>query len=271
MLIHQPGLFARKSIARLSAAAPFMPKRATLRLGGVRFECEFALDPRVRDMYFGAYEPDEVALLRRVLRPGDTFVDVGANIGYFTAVGASLVGPAGQVHAFEPVPEFFARLETLARLNPSFRIHVNGVAIGDREGVAEIRVSAEHNIGWNTMVPGLMSADRARAAHEVRVLRLDRYLEERGIETVSLIKVDVEGFELPALRGLAGWLERTRQRPPILCEVAPGAYPRLGCEVADLFRELGRFGYRATGVTPGAGPVRPETLRETTNVLFGAG
>jgi len=80
--------------------------------------------------------------------------------------------------------------------------------------------------------------------------------------------VDVEGFELPVLRGLSGHLERTGDRPAILCEVAPGAYPRLGARVEDLFDYLARFGYRASSVTPGNRPVAPHEVTETTNVLF---
>jgi len=129
----------------------------------VRFECDFDLDPKVRDMYFGAYEPDEVAVVRRILKPGDVCVDAGANIGFFTAVAASRVGARGAVIAFEPVAEYFARLEALRDANPGFPIRVHSHGLGEREGSAEIRITAERNIGWNTMVPGLLAEADARA------------------------------------------------------------------------------------------------------------
>lgn len=267
LLLRHPGTFARKSFARLSAALPFLPRRATLRLAGVRFECDFALDPRVRDMYFGVYEPEETALLERVLRPGDVFVDAGANIGYFTAVAASRVGPAGQVHAFEPVPEYCARVEAFCAANPAYAVHVQPDALGDAEGTAEVRVTRERNIGWNTMVPGLMNSADARGTHTVRVRRLDAYLAERGIARVALLKVDVEGFELPVLRGMTGHFARG-DRPVILCEIAPAAYPLLGSRIADLFELLAGHGYRATDLS--SRPLGADDVRETTNVVFRA-
>jgi len=271
LLIGDPGLFVRKSAARLLRRAPFFPRRASRDIHGVRFDCDFALDPRVADMFFAAYEPHEVEVLERFLKPGDVFIDVGANIGYLTAVGASRVGPTGQVHSFEPVPDYFARLDALRAANPSYSIAVHHVALGESEGTAEIAQAAETNIGWNTMVPGLLSGAAARARHRVRVRRLDGYLAERGITKVALIKIDTEGFELPVLRGASGFLDATRPRPPILCEVAPGAYPLLGARVADLFDYLARYGYSATDVENHGRPVGPDGLVATTNVLFVAG
>jgi FkbM family methyltransferase len=267
LLLRRPGTFARKSIARLSAALPFLPRRATLPLAGVRFECDFALDPRVRDMFFGVYEPEETALLERELRPGDVFVDAGANIGYFSAVAASRVGPTGEVHAFEPVPRLYDRVRAFRDANPARAIHVHPEALGDSEGTAEIRETRRRNIGWNTMVPGFMAAAETRGRHAVRVRRLDAYLRDRGVARVALLKIDVEGYELPVLRGATGHFERG-DRPVIVCEVAPAAYPLLGLRVADLFDLLARFGYRATDLS--SRPIVAADVRETTNVVFRA-
>ena len=63
-----------------------------------------------RNVYMGSYEPEETAIVRRLLRPGATFVDAGANIGYFTAVASRAVGVSGRVLAIEPMPQLFARL-----------------------------------------------------------------------------------------------------------------------------------------------------------------
>jgi len=250
---------------------PFFPPRAVLRLGDVRFDCDFALGPKVRDMYFGVYEPEEVEVFRRFVRRGDTVVDAGANIGFFSALAASLVGPEGEVHAFEPVPAYFERLATLRAANPRHRFQLNAEALGEREARAEIRVSGSANLGWNTMVPELMPRDSAAATHDVRVRRLDGYLAERGVERIALLKVDVEGFELPLMRGFTGWLEGRAERPAILCEVAPGAYAPQASRVQDLFGLLDRFGYRAYSVAKSERPIAARDLAETTNVLFHIG
>jgi FkbM family methyltransferase len=268
LLFSNPGLFCRKSAARIIRRVPFFPRRAVRNIRGVSFECDLSLDASVADMLLSAYEPDEIVVLERCLKRGDVFVDVGANIGYLTAVGASLVGPSGQVHSFEPVPEYFRRLEALRALNPGYAIHVNQVALGDRRGTAEIAQAADGNIGWNTMVPGLLSGDAARARHSVPVQRLDEYLAERGIANVALLKIDAEGFELPVLRGATSFLEAAKRRPAILVEVAPGAYPLLGARVSDLFDLLGRFGYSGFDVEHGARPISAEAVTDTTNILF---
>jgi FkbM family methyltransferase len=268
LLFSDPGLFCRKSAARIIRRVPLFPRRAVRNIRGVRFECDLTLDARVADMLFAAYEPDEIAVLERHLKTGDVFVDVGANIGYLTAVGASLVGPTGQVHSFEPVPEYFQRLESLRAANPGYSIHVNRIALGERSGTAEIAQAADGNIGWNTMVPGLLLGDSARARHSVPIQRLDAYLTEHGITKVALLKVDAEGFELPVLRGASGFLETAKRRPAILCEVAPGAYPLLGARVGDLFDMLGRFGYSGFDVEHGGRPIAAASVTVTTNVLF---
>jgi FkbM family methyltransferase len=268
LLFSNPGLFCRKSVARLLPRAPFFPRRAVRNIRGVRFECEFALDPRIGDMFFSAYEPDEVAVLERCLKPGDVFVDVGANIGYLTAIGASLVGRTGQVHSFEPVPAYFARLQALCEANPEYSIRANAIALGETAGTAEIAQSGDGNIGWNSMVPGMLTGE-SHARHTVPVQRLDAYLAEQRVSRVALIKVDAEGFELPVLRGASRFLdEAAASLPPILCEVAPGAYPLLGTKVTDLFEFLARYGYVALDVESHGRPVRVESLGTTLNVLF---
>jgi len=234
---------------------------------GVRFECDFTLDPRVGDMFFSAYEPDEVAVLDRYLGPGDVFVDVGANIGYLTAIGASRVGPAGEVLSFEPVLDYYLRLKALRDANPSYRIRIHQVALGEREGTSEIVQSAPGNIGWNTMVPGLL-ADHIQARHDVQVQRLDDCLARYGIAHVALMKIDAEGYELPILRGASGFLESTKTLPPILCEVAPGAYPFLGAQVSELFEYMADLSYAPFEVATPRRSLDGTSLTTTTNVLF---
>lgn len=268
LLLHDPGLFVRKSAARISRRMPFFPVRSVRHIRGVRFECDFGLDSRVADMYFAAYEAEEVALLERFLRPGDVFIDVGANIGYLTANGASLVGPGGQVHSFEPVPEYFVRLDSLRAGNPGYAITTNAVALGDKDGTADILTAAAGNIGWNTMVPGFLDGSAARARHTVPVLRLDRYLHDRDITRVGLIKIDTEGFELPVLKGASGFFAATATRPPILCEVAPDAYPLMGTRVADLFDYLARLGYGGREIGPRGRVVQADEIKATVNLLF---
>lgn len=216
-------------------------------------------------MYFGSYAPLVVDTMRRLLRPGDTFFDVGANVGYLSAIAAGFVGTSGKVHAFEPAPEHFVRLKRLAQLNPQYTIIANGCAAGESETQATIYVT--HEAGQSTLV-GLYKCPREISrAEKVRVIRLDSYIAQVGIDRVALIKIDVEGYELPVLKGLEGYF-RAGRRPPIICEVAPPAYPLLGKTVSELARYMSRFGYVAFDVADGATPVDVCSIDCVDDVLF---
>jgi len=104
---------------------------------------------------------------------GDVFVDVGANIGYISAIALGLVGQSGVVHSFEPVPDYFMRLKNIPAANRGYRHIVNQCALGERDGSAKIAVTNTSNIGWNTMVPKFMSAETTKEKIEVPVKRLD--------------------------------------------------------------------------------------------------
>ena len=217
----------------------------TRRIGSVLFECDPALGEMARAMYCGLYEIRVIDAMRRLLEPGGVFVDVGANIGYHSAVAADVVGPSGTVYALEPVASHFDRLSRMARANPRHRIVTERAAAGEQAGEATIAIAGASNAGWNTLVPGHMPPERTERTERVPVVTLDAFLERHGAHSVSLIKIDVEGFELPVLRGLCGFLADAPEPPPILCEIAPRAYPLLGSSLEELEAEVCAAGYRA--------------------------
>jgi FkbM family methyltransferase len=237
--------------------------------GRVNFEFDLALDPEVRAMCSGVYEVWTLRALRAWLQPNDTFVDVGANIGFISAYAASVVGPGGQVHSFEPVPAYYVRLQEMASRNPGYALRVNNCALGEDEGTSSIAVTSLPNIGWNTMVSGFMSRETTREVIPVKMRRLDEYLQENGIEKVAMVKIDVEGFEMPVLRGLQRFLERTSvaDRPVLLVEVAPKAYPLLHISILQLEEFLSAFGYATQTLDRPGRRVRVTDLTETTNIL----
>src|SRR5262249_38228172 len=149
----------------------------------------------------------------------------------------------GLVHAFEPVPYLCNRLKELARLNPAYKLRCNNFALGDANEQRTLDICGAGNIGWNTLVPGFMPDSDVRESPIVCVRRLDDYLLEQNIAVIGLIKIDVEGFEFPVLRGTQRFFEETGQRPPIICEIAPKAYSRLGTSVASLELFMKRLGY----------------------------
>ena len=217
-------------------------------------------------MYFGSYSLALIELMKRFLRPGDTFLDVGANVGYLSAVGAGLVGKSGQVHSFEPVPAYFRRLERLIALNPGHNIVATPCAAGETKGTAKAYVTLEP--GENTLVPDYAGSETIKECIEVPVIRLDDYIESHGLSHISLIKIDTEGFEFPVLLGLRRFFERSQRLPAIICEIDPRAYPLLGYKPADLTSYMAQYGYRACNALNPARTVELTSLTNVDDVLF---
>lgn len=260
-----PPVFFKRVFVELHSrlTAPSAPRREQRK--GVTFEFDFGFDPSIKLMYHGIYETGIVDLFKRYLHEGDTFIDVGANIGYLSAVASGIVGKQGQVHSFEPVPRYFDRLKSFASMNPDRRIVANQLALGEAESTATINVTSLPNIGWNTLVPGMMNRENVGQSIEVPVRRLDAYIGQNGLQKIALIKIDTEGFEFPVLKGLSNYL--ANNKPVFMVEVAPSAYPLLGVSLSQLKEYMSGLSYRAYAVHSGA-EIDINTLQETTNVLF---
>lgn len=240
------------------------------RINGVLFEFDCNLDPGIKNMFYGSYEISTIETIKKILKKGDVFIDVGANIGYVSAIALGVVGKEGSVHSFEPVPKYFNRLKNIAVKNLEY-IHVaNQYALGEREGTAKISVTNLDNIGWNTMVPGGMSDETTKEKIEVPVKRLDVYIKEKSLGRISLIKIDTEGFEFPVLKGLSDYFENTVDRPVIICEIGPGAYPLLGYTLTQLSQYMRKYGYRVFDINDVNKEINIANLKTTMNVLFKA-
>src|SRR5215831_1623132 len=100
LLGRNPQLFCKVAIGKLKTVRPLRCTAFRKNINGVVFECDLPDYQGAAPMHFGAYAPLVVNAMNRFIRPGSTVVDVGANIGYLSAIAAGLVGPQGQVHAF---------------------------------------------------------------------------------------------------------------------------------------------------------------------------
>lgn len=243
------------------------PTSGEILVNGIRFNIDLDLDSAMKQMYHGHYQVETTGVFERYLEEGDTFIDVGANVGYMTAFALGLVGKTGQVHSFEPVPQYFERLKEIKSNNTEYHLYVNNLALGETSGVSMIAVTDVRNIGWNTMVPGFARSDTVKEKVEVRVARLDDYLFSEDVHDVRLIKIDTEGYELPVLKGLEKYLSDSEERPVLVVEIAPAAYPKLNSSLGELMVFLALFGYEAKTLS-GADSIDVSSLRNTTDVLF---
>jgi FkbM family methyltransferase len=178
---------------------------------GSRFELDLA-DFIQRQIYLGTAEPHETRLVKDYLRPGMTFVDAGANVGYYTALAAMLVGSEGSVVAFEPSAYAFERLQALVARNGLAHVKAVHAGLSDAPGSQKLYLG----IGSHNHAPTMVPHDNASAS-EVLVTTLDDQAARLGIERIDLIKMDVEGYEPKVLTGARRLLREGRIRA-ILCE-----------------------------------------------------
>ncbi len=248
-LTNNPKIFFRRIFFLLKSIFLPAPKSSFFKkMNGVLFKVDKNYAPFKKEMYYDAYEMGVVGMLKTFLRKGDTFIDVGANIGYITAIGAGLVGKKGWVYSFEPVPEYCSKLRNLAESNSEYNIIVNQFALSDRVGQAKIYLPDFPHMGGNTILLDLIDKEKIKDTIFVQTYRLDKYIDKENIKKIKVIKIDVEGFEFPVLLGLKDFLNKCRLNkllasPLIICEVCPPAYKLLGYKLEDLFQYMERFNY----------------------------
>ncbi len=164
----------------------------------------------------GAYEPEVSSTVRRHLPPGGTFVDVGANMGWFSLLAAGAVGPGGHVLAVEPNPANVELLRSSARDNGFANIEAHCVALADEPGTVALETDGSN--GRVIPIDGPPPAP-VRASFVVAALPLDDLVERAGLDRVDLVKIDVEGAEPLALRGARRALQT--YRPVLVSEFYP--------------------------------------------------
>jgi FkbM family methyltransferase len=167
---------------------------------------------------FGVWEPDLTAFVRRRLEPGDTFIDVGANVGYFALVAAERVGEGGRVAAVEASPRIHERLAAAIDANGlRSRVRAALCAAAGERGTLTVYAGPAHNVGLTTTVA---SRGLEREA-QVEAAPLDEILEDDEIAGARLVKIDVEGGEPEVLAGMGAFLDRARDDVEILVELSP--------------------------------------------------
>ena len=185
---------------------------------------DFAVSEEVSS---GEYEPVETAVIKKLIRPTDTIIDLGANIGCFTILFCDLV-PDGHVYAFEPSPRTFDFLQKNIQSNGFKNADLQKIAVGDHDGDAQLFIN-EYNKGDNRVyqsfgIPGIT----------IRMSTLDSALPS-GTK-VDMIKMDIQGFEVRALRGMQRVL-RENHALYIIAEWWPKGLRRAG-NSADEFLTL---------------------------------
>jgi len=187
--------------------------------------------------HVGEWEGPIHQAVRQFVGEGDVVLDVGGHVGYSTLHFAEWVGPSGRVFVFEPLREHGARIEANVALNGfEDRVEVVRAAVSDRRGEIEFAASPPLNSGMGAISPG-------RGGVRVPTIALDDWLQERRLDEIALLKLDIEGAEALAIRGLERTFAAKRIRA-IFLEVHPDALPRFGSSTQAVLEQLGAIGFR---------------------------
>lgn len=216
--------------------------------------------------YFGVWEPNLTRWIARTLNPGETFVDVGANIGYFTLLASSLVERHGTVIAVEPSPRLFEALRETLALNRIENTRLVNMAALDRETRVALYRGTEYHSGLTTT-----REERGLELEcEVAAAPLSKILQPEEARSARLVKIDVEGAEWSAIQGALPLLRNGRSDLEVIVEIDPellsleGRKPR---ELIESFADHGFHAYRIENdyspeaYLADAPPQPPERLR----------
>ena len=148
----------------------------------------------------GNYEAEVSSYLEKILKPGDTFVDIGANNGYYSILAANIVGSNGKIVSIEPNPNAFQRLLRNIKINNITNIISLNIALSDHDGRATLFL----NRGSEDGLASLVKSEQNQALCEVELRRFDHLFAE---EEISIVKMDVEGAEIDIIKGMQNYLK----------------------------------------------------------------
>jgi FkbM family methyltransferase len=193
--------------------------------------------------FFGVWEPNLTRFLERRLKSGDVFVDIGANIGYFTLQASRLVGDTGKVIAFEASPKVYAYLLENLRRNVADNVDARNLAVSDRKGMVKVFLGHDTNIGETST----LAVDGFAYECEIQTESLGTLVAADLLKKVRIIKVDVEGAEWDVVQGMLGLLAAADERVEIVIEIIPRrlrTMNRDSQDIVDIFSEFGFYPYR---------------------------
>ena len=224
-----------------------------------------------RIFWLGYYNLQIIPYIKSALHPGMTLIDVGANIGEISLVGAKCIGGTGRVIAFEPIDVIADELEANATRNHLNQISVVRTGLSDvaNDNVPIYASCAQGRLGDDNKGLGSIfgAATGETPLQRITITTLDAWLDTHPLDRVDMIKIDIEGAELPCLRGAEQTLRKFK--PTLIIEVQDTTANTAGYRARDILDYLSELGYtfgrfEGHGITSA---IDPENLQVTQNVL----
>jgi FkbM family methyltransferase len=185
----------------------------------------------------GSWETTETALFKKIVKEGMVFVDIGANIGYYSLLAATLIGQAGKVYAFEPEPKNYATLLKNIKMNGYTNIITVQKAVSNRNGVAKLFIGVNDPVLYR-----IRDSGEKKDMIEVGLVTLDDFFKDKE-RKIDIIKIDVEGAELSVLRGMPRILAENKD-VIILAEFDPDNLRSSGTNPDDVLKKLVEHGFK---------------------------
>ena len=200
-----------------------------------------SIDIGIHLLTLGRWETAYTTLFTRLVKPGDTVLDLGANHGVYALLASQIVGPSGRVDAFEPNPRLAKLVDLSLRLNGfAGWAQVHAVGASEQAGTARLVFSDSFSGGGTVALSG--GADDGRSGVDCRLVVLDEMFADPTYRP-DVIKMDVEGHEGRALRGMRRMLERA-PGVRIMMEFVPEMMARSGVMASEVAAMLGGIGLR---------------------------
>jgi FkbM family methyltransferase len=212
----------------------------------------------------GRWEPVITECFCRLLGPGDTFVDVGANIGYYSLLASQIVGRTGHVYSIEASPTIFRLLRGNLALNHASNVETVHAIAADDDGEQEFWLASETEWGRSTSIATLARANNMHSEGRVRCSALTSMVPPQRLLNARVIKIDVEGAERSVLEPIAERLPEFSSRTAWAVELSPLRSPTGQADVQWIFELFRRHGYAAFAISndysPAAYLSRPKSV-----------
>ncbi|MCW8905842.1 MAG: FkbM family methyltransferase [Sedimenticola sp.] len=183
------------------------------------------------------------------VQPGQVILDIGGHAGYYTLLFAKYTGSTGRVYSFEPNPDNHAILEKNIQRNGFDNVELRREVVSDTSGPLRLYLPHQENTGNGSLYA---SPDTAFGNIEVQAINPDRFFQDKGIEKIDLIKIDVEGHEENVLRGLAHYLSQPAGTcPEVFVEVNELTLQRAGKTPEQIFQLMDSMDYSAYRIEDG--------------------
>lgn len=190
----------------------------------------------------GLYEPNSMLIAKKFLKPGSTFIDIGANAGTYSLMASQWVGQNGKVIAFEPSSREYELLLENIVLNKLTNIKTEKLAIGEQSKEAILTLADQKYNGHNTLGDSFAYGVCSHKKESIRVITLDHYVKKNSIKNIDVIKLDIEGSEYKALIGAKDTLNQ--YHPILIIEICPRALEINGTCTENILNFLSNFHYK---------------------------